>query len=621
MARTRSTRPRRRPIERAADARQRASSRWWWAVPAFLAATLLLKLTIMRQLESHPLLQPDAGLDTQAYVQLARRVLSGDLWLGPGLYYLSPLYLYFLAAAWLAGDSFSGVRALQVTLGTAGVYAIFVMTREWFGLRAAWVAAVLAASTGVFTFYEILLLQSALDPCLTAAALCCLTLALTRGSRRWAFAAGAAFGLQTLNRPNLLFAAAVAAVVMALIRRGRIAVAVALGILVALVPVVVRNAVVSREFALVSSHGGLNFYIGNHERATGQYAPIPGVRADIEGQSEDTRRIAETATGRSMTDSEVSSYYWGLALAWMRANPAAAAALFLKKIALTFSAAHQWLDFSYPYYAHDTGSLLGALAVGPWLLIPIGIAGLAAGVRRSRDFIAWASFVPAYGVAVAIFFVAERYRLPLFVPLCVGAGAAVDLGLDAVAKRQWRPAAVPAAALALACAVAFWPHHLDDGRFEERLRLSKVLMNRQDFAGAADELRKAHQIRPDQTVAEFNLGIALTSDGRAAEGIPYLRHAVASGVPVPGARYALANAVLRSGDRVGAAALLRTFQPEPSDSAESCVQVAYVAVDAGAPDAAERFLRQAAALKPGWDVPQMLLARLHAGQSFMGRQP
>lgn len=589
--------------------------RWWWALPLFLGLTLLVKLTVMRQLETHPLLQPDAGVDTRAYVELARRVLDGHVWLGPGLYYLSPLYLYFLAAALFATDSFSGVRMLQIVFGTGAVGAVFVMTREWFGTRAAWIAAVLALLTGVLTFYEIVLLQSALDPFLTASALCSLTFALTRGSDRWAACAGVLFGLQTLNRPNIAVAAVFVAAVLALVRRPRIAALILAGLAVGVAPVAVRNAIVSRQFALVSSQGGLNFYIGNRAGATGQYVAIPGIRADIEGQSEDTRRVAEAATGRTMTDTEVSGYYTRLAFAWIRQHPAASAALFVRKLALTFSATHQWLDFSYPYYAHDTGSLLRALFVGPWLLVPLGLAGLAAGLRRGPHFLAWASFVPAYAVAVAIFFVAERYRLPLYIPLAVGAGAAVDFALSAVATAQFRTLAVPAAVVVLAGTVAFWPHHLDDGRFEERLRLSKALMNRSDFAGAVAELQKAHEIRPSDSTTEFNLGMALVSDGRASEGIPHVQRAVAAGVPVPGARYALATAILRSGDSDGAAGLLRTFQPEVSDSAESCLQVAYVALDAGAPDVALRFAERAAALRPAWDVPRGLLAQLRGGRS------
>src|SRR6266699_4371644 len=74
-----------------------------------LVAALLVKLTVMLQLKDHVLTQPDAGLDTTAYVALAERVLGGDVGLGPGLYFLSPLYIYFLAAVLAVWHSFAVV--------------------------------------------------------------------------------------------------------------------------------------------------------------------------------------------------------------------------------------------------------------------------------------------------------------------------------------------------------------------------------------------------------------------------------------------------------------------------------------------------------------------------------
>jgi Flp pilus assembly protein TadD len=135
-------------------------------------------------------------------------------------------------------------------------------------------------------------------------------------------------------------------------------------------------------------------------------------------------------------------------------------------------------------------------------------------------------------------------------------------------------------------------------------------MNRGDFTAAVDELRRAHEIDPSHTVAEFNLGMALVGAGNAQEGIPFVRHAVDAGVPLPGARYALASAMLRSGDAPGAAALLRGYQPDPADSPESCVQVAALARAAGEPAVAGRYLRRALELRPGWDVPRAMLEDL-----------
>jgi tetratricopeptide (TPR) repeat protein len=266
---------------------------------------------------------------------------------------------------------------------------------------------------------------------------------------------------------------------------------------------------------------------------------------------------------------------------------------------------------SYPYYAHDVSWLLGLLIVGPWLLVPLGCAGIVLGWQQRRGpFLAWATFIPAYAIGVAIFFVGERYRLPLLVALCIPAGGAIDAALRAWSADQRRQLVPAAVAFVAAAVLTAWPHHLNDGRYGERLRLSKVLMNRGDYAAAAKELRLAHELDPSQTVTEFNLGMALMSAGNPEEGLQYIRHAVDAGVPMPGARYALAGAMLRSGDKAGAAALLRTYEPAPDDTAESCVQVASLAWDAGVPDVAERYLRRAIELRPDWDVPRQALQRL-----------
>ena len=128
---------------------------------------------------------------------------------------------------------------------------------------------------------------------------------------------GAVLGLASLNRPNMLVAGAAIAGALLLARRVRPAVLVAAGILAGLSPVVVRNVVVSGQWSLVSSHGGLNLYIGNSAEATGFYHAVPGITPDIAGQSRDAKRVAEQALGRPLSDSETSDYFLGLATAWL----------------------------------------------------------------------------------------------------------------------------------------------------------------------------------------------------------------------------------------------------------------------------------------------------------------
>src|SRR5262249_60916027 len=148
-------------------------------------------------------------------------------------------------------------------------------------------------------------------------------------------------------------------------------------------------------------------------------------------QQEDARRVAERAAGRPLDDAAVSSYFYRLGWRWIREQPLAAAALFARKIALVFSAKYLWLNYSYRFFASDERTLLRAMVVGPWLLTPLGLAGCF-GFLLSRPpiarsaFLIWASFVPSYAIAVAAFYVSDRYQLPILMPLCVGAGAALD---------------------------------------------------------------------------------------------------------------------------------------------------------------------------------------------------
>jgi tetratricopeptide (TPR) repeat protein len=606
-----------------------------WRVFVLLAAAFVLKLVVLLQLRDHPLTAPDAGLDTTAYVELARRVLAGDIGLGPGLYYVSPLYIYFLAAALAAFDSFTAVRVIQILLGTLSVWWIFLTARAWFGERAAWFAAGLAACTGLFTFYEVLILQASIDACLTAAALWALT-------NRRIFLAGAIFGMQTLNRPNILIAAGGIALVLLLVnRRLRPAAILIAGLVAGMAPAVVRNAVVARQFSFVSSHGGLNFYIGNSERATGFYTNVPGITPTIAGQERDARAVAERALGRPLTDSETSGYFFDLGWTWITSHPARAAALFAKKVYYVFNAAHTPLPHSYPFYAYDAGTALRFYVIGPWLLIPLGLAGLIFAPRfllpgtNRAAFLAFASFVPAYTAGVALFFVAERYRLPLLVPLCIGAGGL----LSALVPRasHYRPgtgtAALAAVVVVLAAVAANWPLHLNDGRWDEGLRLAQQYVIHKRFADADREVERlesagpphpgaAHygvgaqllrgneaqrarphleaalRARPDDPQIAYALGQALLKTGKAAEAVPHLRRGFESGEAIPAGGFDLAEALNASGDLRGAAAVAARVRLPDTESVEAWLRLGRIAHQGQDPALAETFFKHAVAMRP-----------------------
>jgi tetratricopeptide (TPR) repeat protein len=602
---------------------------------ALLLGAFALKAIVLLQLRDHLLLQPDSGLDTTAYVNLAQKVMSGDWALGPGLYFVSPLYIYFLAFVLAVFDSFTALRFIQIALGTASIACIFFMAREWFGETAAWIAAVLATLTGLFTFYEVLILQSSIDAFLTAAALWSLTVALRSTAVRRFLLPGAVLGLQTMNRPNMLVAALGLAGVLLLARRPRAAVWLAAGIALGVAPAAIRNAAVAHQFSLVSSHGGLNFYIGNNAAASGFYQFVAGVTPTIAGQETDTRRVAERALGRSLTDAEVSGYFFDQAWQWIRHNPAAALGLFARKLGYAFHAQHIALPHSYPFYAFDERTALRFYVIGPWLLTPLGLVGLIAAAPRDRlaSYLVWAAFVPLYAVSVAMFFVAERYRLPLLPSLCVAAGGALSAGWRASKARRIGAVLAGVAAAGLLGLAANTRTNATDGRWVEGLRLAQrlamlkrypeadawvarldashpprpgaghaglgmQLLEMKDASRALPYLQAAQQSDPADARLAFALGQALLRTGDATTAVAHLRRGFESGLSMPdgGLDYAVALSMVGQADAARAAALRIT--PANPDDYEGWLSLGRLAMEARAPAVAEPFFHRATIMRP-----------------------
>jgi len=607
-----------------------------WAVLAAFA----VRLGVLAQIHDHPLLQPTGGLDSDVYVRLAARAAAGDWTLGPEPYFVSPLYVYFLAVlSRVAGPSLLVPQVVQALLGATAVGLVAATARRLFDSRtAASVAAWLAALTGVVVFHEVVLLQSSLDPFLTALALFALVRASEAGGAAGFAIAGGCFGLLVANRPNALVAAAAIGVAVVCAGRTRRALAqataLAAGLLLVLAPIAVRNRLVAGDWVLVSSHGGLNLYIGNNAEADGTYRSVPGITPSIEGQARDAKRVAEKALGMSLSASQVSGYFSRRAFDWMRAQPRAAAALLIRKLAYVANAVEVPLNYSYAYFKRDEPTLLRFLVVGSWLLVPLGLVGLVVkplGAARPAWW-AWAAFVPAYALSVALFFVAARYRLPLLVPLCASAGAAVAELATCLRSGRTRPAALASIAFLALLLLCNWDIGLDDGRGPQasEMILLHVAANRDVEAAAllarteplldnpgllyyrmglaysgrgepgraASFFTRALQADPRQPDIELSLGQALLATGRALEAEPHLRAARDAGTAPLESGHALSRALAALGRNEEAIDALRQAAAPGVEPPEIALELGQLALGLNAPELAEPLFGELVRRRP-----------------------
>jgi tetratricopeptide (TPR) repeat protein len=618
----RSSRSRRPPPAPAVAPRlaSRLASRGPWLVAAALAAVFVFELVLALRLAGHPLLQPVGELDTGEYWRLAQRVLGGDPWLTGTTFHVSPLYIYWLAFALaVGGGTVTGALVVQAVGGTVAVGLAALTAARWTSAgagagqpdrRSAFVAAGVAgaavAGTGVVALQQALVLQSAIDPLLIALCASTWTGALLRGGApRWA-ACGVAFALLATNRPNAWLVAPLLAGA-SLVTPGvgsapqsawRRATAWALGVALVLGPFAVRSRVATGEWQLLPGHGGLNLYIGNHDRATGTYTVVDGIRPSIEGQRDDARRVAEAASGRALSDAEVSGWFVGRSVSWWREAPLSALRGLAYKVWLTTHAWELPVNVSYGWFREQVG-LLRVLPIGAWLLLPLGLAAVALGrglVTGPRQP-AWAWFrllLPAYLLSVACFFVVDRYRAPALVLGAIHAGvlagrAGALLSLRGV--RLWAAAAV--ALLTLIAGQVPLPFQLGHGDADLGMALHAIAQRRDgdaeawleratgrlpeagvawfraglawqargDLAQAERALREAHRRDPEIAEVAFALAGVLLSQGKGAEAAPLLASVERAGIHMDRVRLDLALALWQAGDRTGARRLLQAGVP------------------------------------------------------------
>lgn len=432
-----------------------------WFLPALIVIGAVLRVAHLVALSSSPF-RASLQLDHLAYDEWGRRIASGD-WMGSEVFFVDPLYAYFLGAVYAAfGHDLLVVRIVQLLLGLATVWLTARIGARVLGSTALGnLAALLVALFIPAVHYEAALEKTALSVFL-------FTLAVDlylRLSSAAALLSGFALGLAALARGNLLLFLPVGALGLLFEgRRGalswrRCGLFMAGGLAVIGVTAA-RNLAVSGDLVLTSANLGQNLYIGQHRgNVTGVYHPPPFVRPDPRYEEADFRAEAERRAGHALSAREASSYWLGRAMDEVAAAPAAALDRTWRKLRLF------WHQYETP--DNDNIELIAEYSlalrlplVGMGVLFPLAVLGVATGWRRNRNVRVLASAAALYCGAVVSFFVLARFRAPIVPILAVlAAGGLAWLG-DAARAAAWRRliwgAALVAGAAVWACTYPAW---------------------------------------------------------------------------------------------------------------------------------------------------------------------
>jgi Flp pilus assembly protein TadD len=607
--------------------------------------------------------------DGQQYDAWAREVATGD-WVGREVFYQAPLYPYFLALLYtLGGHDLLLVRAVQALLGSLSCALLAYAGTKLVSRRAGVCAGLLLAVYPPAIFFDGLIQKSSLDLFLTTLLLALIAAFLERQRLMLLAALGVALGALTLNRENarVVYLVVVPWLLLyfrgaSILRRSAWGAIFLFASASVLLPVAWRNYRVGGEFLLSTSQLGPNLFIGNHPGANGLYAPLVSGRGDARAERADAVRLAEEASGRSLTPGEVSQYWIAQSFAYVASQPLDWLRLMAWKSFLTFNAIELADSESIDVFASRSWVLRGLRSVlGFGVLGPLAVLGIWATRRDWRRLAILYALILGFAASVALFYVFSRYRFPMvpFLACFAGAGLAaapeIVRGLrDREGRRQWLPGVLLAV---ITLVPTNWP--LPQYRDDEVTwyNLGVTLLERGRAEDAAQSLGEAVRIKPDFGLAHHQLGrtlaqqgkldlaerelalaadllpdlaraqldhaiLALRRDGWSEAGIRHLRRAAALSPGTAELHTQLARVLALRGDLSAALQELRIALQLAPDSVEAANDLAWIL--ATHPDPRERNGAEAVALlepllaTPSADTPEVLDA-LAAAYAEAGR--
>jgi len=381
-------------------------------------------------------------LDEAFYNNWAREIAGGK-WLGDKAFDAMPLYPYFLAVVYkIFGYNLFMPRLIEAIIGSVSCILVYLITKKYFGKRAGIISGFVACCYGPFIFYNALLVPTTL---VIFFYLCCSWVLVNlneKPTRLKFFLFGFVVGLAALARPAILLFLPVVLIWMAFMHPAKKKVAVGIvlaiiGTLLIIAPVTVRNYMVSGDVVFLTSHGGMNFFIGNNKDADGTFKAPAWARSNIKGLKADTKTMAEAALGRPLKGSEVSNYYYNKGKKFISEHTFQFLKIFGRKL-LLFVNKEELYDVAHYRIYQDQIPILQLPFLSFIIIGPLGLAGILLSFPMRKRIGPLYIFILTYFAAIIAFFVNSRYRLPLAVMLIIFVGFTLDWFIRRVEEKRYR---------------------------------------------------------------------------------------------------------------------------------------------------------------------------------------
>jgi len=476
--------------------------------------------------------------DSAYFNHLAQQVVSDGMILDRS-FYLSPLYIYFLALFYSIGiHNLLVIRLLQTVLGALGCGLTFLIGKRFFLPAVALGGALIQIFYGPILFFEGNLLATSLVLFLTLLSFYLIML-YHQDHKKWAgILSGFTLALAVIGRPNLLLVLPVPLIYLILNqsapisfgRRLRPILNWAIGFIIPFILTTTHNYLADKSYIPLTSHGGINFYIGNHEQASGQWEAPEGMESSVSAINlEQAQQVAEKETGKELTPVEVSNFWYQKAWHFIVTKPGAWLGLMLKKTFLFWSGYEIPLNFDY-YFHQQFSFLLKIPFTQFYLLFPLALLGMIYGLRDWKKFWPLYGLILLYAFSVILFFISGRYRLIIIPFILLFSAYGIYWLYERFQKKNYKPLIYVTATLIILMALntVFVLSKTKQSNFgNDYYNIALAKLYEEDYQQAVHWGQLAAKAAPENPNIHYNLGIAYLKQKEYEQAIAAFKKTVA----------------------------------------------------------------------------------------------
>lgn len=479
-----------------------------------LGVAFLLRLIFIIETTGTPFVS-NLFSDSRIYMDYASLMVDSGDWIGNEPFFMAPVYPYMLALLKLIfGDSTYIVRLLQVLISTISILFIYLSAKNYFNKNVAFIAATIATFYDSYIFYSGIIFSETLQIFVFAVLIYMFSEKSKFSDKFHWLKIGLLFGLAALLRANILLFYPVLMLYIFTskkefskysINKVQLASFLSIGVVLIILPVTIRNVAVSGETVLITSNGGINFYIGNNAEAPGVFVTPKNFdfSSDMSG-----KYYASKLLGRTVTASEASAYWYDKSLDYLKKDPMGFVSLFGKKLMLFFDSEEfpQSSILDMDFYSKNYSKLLN-LPLIPYSIIVISfIFGFLLLINYpKRDNILFL-LILSYIISSALFFVNGRFRLGITPALIIISAFSINQIFEIVKLKQLKKIQAPLIVVGIFVVVSYFlinkPKYTD---YDAYLQLGDIAQTQENYDQAVYYYNRSI-VLDDRYLTFINLG-------------------------------------------------------------------------------------------------------------------